>query len=96
VIANETASLPGAQHTQGNTLVYVDAANGDYHLAPNSPGVDYAPTQNGSDLDGNPRDVELAQVPNLYGPRDIGAYERQSAFNGCGTAETIFCDGFGP
>jgi len=96
VIANETASLPGAQHTQGNTLVYIDAANGDYHLAPNSPGVDYAPAQNGSDLDGNPRDVNLPQVPNLYGPRDIGAYERQSAFNGCGTAETIFCDGFGP
>ena len=96
VIANETASLPGAQHTQGNTPVYVDATNGDYHLAPNSPGVDYAPTQNCSDLDGNPRDVNLPQVPNLYGPRDIGAYERQSAFNGCGTAETIFCDGFGP
>jgi len=32
-------------------------------------------------------------VPNLYGPRDIGAYERQSAFE-CGTAESIFCNGF--
>ena len=96
VIANETASLPGAQHTQGNTLVYVDAANGDYHLALDSPGVDYAPAQNGSDLDGNPRDVNLTQVPNLYGPRDIGAYERQSAFNGCGTVDTIFCNAFEP
>ena len=93
VIANETASLPGAQHTEYNALVFVDAANGDYHLAPNSPGVDYAPAQSGTDLDGNPRDVELASVTNRYGPRDIGAYERQSAF-ACGTAETIFCDGF--
>jgi hypothetical protein len=95
VIANETASLPGAQHTQGDTPVYVDAANGDYHLAPKSPGVDYAPAQGGSDLDGNLRDVDLASVANLYGPRDIGAYERQSAFS-CGTAETIFCNGFEP
>ena len=95
VIANETATLPGAQHTQGNTPVYVDAVNGDYHLAPNSPGVDYAPAQNGTDLDGNPRDVDLAPVSNLYGPRDIGAYERQTPFN-CGTAETIFCNGFEP
>jgi hypothetical protein len=93
VIANETASLPGAQNTQGNTPVYVDAAGGDYHLAPNSPGVDYAPAQGGADLDGYPRDVNLASVPNLYGPRDIGAYERQSAFQ-CGTADSIFCNGF--
>jgi hypothetical protein len=37
-------------------------------------------------------------VPHPYGPRDIGAYERQSAFDGCGTgtAETIFCNGFEP
>ena len=93
VIANETASLPGAQHTQGDTPVYVAAASGDYHLAPKSPGVDYAPTQGGTDLDGNARDIDLASVPNLYGPRDIGAYERQSAFE-CGTAESIFCNGF--
>jgi hypothetical protein len=95
VIANETASLPGAQHTQGNTLVYVDAAGGDYHLAPNSPGVDYAPAQGGTDLDGNPRDLDLASKANLYGPRDIGAYERLTAFL-CGTADTIFCSGFEP
>ena len=95
VIANETFTLPGAQHTEGNTLVYVDAANGDYHLASNSPGVDYASATGGNDLDGKPRDVDLAQVANLYGPRDIGAYERQTAF-GCGTADTIFCNGFEP
>jgi len=92
VIANETFTLPGAQHTQGNTPVYVDAANGDYHLGPHSPGVDYAPTQAGSDLDGNPRSVDLASVANLYGPRDLGAYERQ--IDGCGAADTLFCNGF--
>ena len=95
VIANETFTLPGAQHTEGNTPVYVDAANGDYHLAPNSPGIDYAAAQGGRDLDGKARDIDLATVTNLYGPRDIGAYERQSAFN-CGTGDTIFCSGFEP
>jgi len=96
VIANETFTLPGAQHTQGNTPVYVDAANGNYHLTANSPGVDYAPAQGGSDLDGKPRDIDLAAVANLYGPRDIGAYELQSAPAGCSTADTIFCNGFQP
>jgi len=96
VIANETATLPGAQHTQGNTPIYVDAPAGDYHLVRNSPGVDYAPAQGGTDLDGKPRDIDLTLTPNLYGSRDIGAYERQSPFDGCGARDTIFCNGFEP
>jgi hypothetical protein len=94
VIANDLATLPGAQHAWTGAPVYVNAANGDYHLAANSMGVDYAPAMGGYDLDGKPRDVDLASRGNLYGPRDLGAYERQTG--GCGAADTIFCDGFGP
>jgi len=92
VIANELTTLPGAQHAWSGALVYVDAANADYHLAANSMGVDYAPASGGVDLDGNPRDVDLPSRGNLYGPRDIGAYERQTGT--CGTADSIFCNGF--
>jgi len=96
VIANEIATLPDGGGVQQNTPVYVDAANGDYHLALHSPGVDYANEQGGTDLERKPRDVNLAVVPNVYGSRDIGAYERQTAFDGCGTTDTLFCNGFGP
>jgi hypothetical protein len=98
VIANEMASLSTyASNSQVQTPVYVDAANGDYHLARNSPGVDYAPAGSSSDtdLDGLPRDIDLAAVWDVYGPRDLGAYER-STYYACGTADSIFCDGFGP
>jgi hypothetical protein len=72
---------------------FVDAANGDYHLRATSWGIDFAPMETGgasADLDGNPRNVDLVQAPNLFGPRDLGAYERQFL---C-TADTVFCDGF--
>ena len=90
LIANETFTLGGAPYTQGNTPVYVDAASGDYHLAVNSPGLDYAPSQGGFDLDGKPRTVDLATVTNLYGPRDLGAYERQTGT----VVDVLFQDGF--
>src|SRR5262249_43934127 len=93
VIANEIATLPGGG-AQQDTPVYVDAANGDYHLTLHSPGVDYANEQGGTDLERNPRDVNLYAVPNVYGSRDIGAYERQSPFDGCGASDTIFCNGY--
>jgi hypothetical protein len=70
---------------------FVDAAARDYHLAFGSPGVDFAPAAGSVDLDGHPRDVDLVEVPNAFGPRDIGAYERQF---GCAGADTIFCNGF--
>lgn len=94
LIANETFTLGGADHTQGNTPIYIDAANGDYHLMPNSPGVDYAPTQGGSDLDGLPRTVDLTTRANLYGPRDLGAYETQTGFACDSAPDALFCSGF--
>jgi hypothetical protein len=90
VLSNDTATLPVATGVVQGTPVFVDAAAGDYHLALNSLGIDFAPAKGGGDLDRVPRDVDLTSIPNTYGPRDIGAYERQFA---C-AADTIFCNGF--
>lgn len=88
-------TLAGVSDVQG-TPDFVNAAGGDYHLRPDSQGVDYAPADSNIsiDLDDRPRDVDLDSVPNIYGPRDLGAYERQNAFFECGASDSIFCDGF--
>ena len=98
-MSNSIAGLPqnNPSVVQGQP-VFVDAANGDYHLLPNyQHALDFGQGSNfdsGPDLDGMPAPVDLAAVPNyLFGSADLGAYERQSMFN-CGTADSIFCDGF--
>src|SRR5262249_9537728 len=45
------------------------------------------------DLDGNARNVDLPDVPNRYGPMDLGAYEVQTD-DACANPDTVFCDGF--
>ena len=75
---------------------YVDAGNGDYHLAPVPQTAldfsDYVPVS-GLDLDNDPI-VDLSAIPNTFGPIDLGAYERQNLFYNCGSSNSIFCDGF--
>ncbi|HSC11896.1 MAG TPA: hypothetical protein VLC97_13055 [Rhodanobacteraceae bacterium] len=93
VLATDTSSLPMATHTYLGQPSYVDAASHDYHLQPKSLGVDFAPKAGGQDLDGNARDVDLATIPNVFGPRDLGAYERQNVFQ-CGTSDSVFCNGY--
>ncbi|MDN5924316.1 MAG: hypothetical protein L0H70_04885 [Xanthomonadales bacterium] len=58
-----------------------------------SPGLDYAPANEGRDLEGHTRSVDLFEVfsPNVYGPRDLGAYEKQAY---CAVDDTVFCNGF--
>jgi hypothetical protein len=76
---------------------FVDSANGDYHLVRTSLGVDYAPELDGFDLDGSPRTVDLTDVPNVFGPMDLGPYEIQTQATGaCSAADTIFCNGYDP
>ena len=104
-LTTDATTLPPDAGISEGEPTFVDAANGDYHLAPSSLGVDYAPdvstipylTTPTLDLDGNPRVVDLPTVPNLYGPRDLGAYEVQiTAVLACATStDTIFCDVFG-
>jgi predicted outer membrane repeat protein len=78
-----------------DTPSFVDVANRDYHLRPYSPGLDVAPAVGNSppDLDGAPRDVDLPQIVNNQGPRDIGAYERLS-IPPCSAPDAVFCNGF--
>ncbi len=91
LLSNDTSTLPVTPGVLQGTPFFVNAAGGDYHLLRYSLGIDFAPASGGSDLDGLPRDVDLPDVPNMYGPRDLGAYERQLS---CGSGDTIFCDGF--
>jgi len=95
VLTNDTTSLGGGSDIVAGTPVFVDAVDGDYHLVRTSPGVDMAPALDGVDLDGNPRTLDLVDVPNLFGPMDVGAYEIQvQGLLGCAVADTIFCNGF--
>ncbi|WP_313912596.1 hypothetical protein [Tahibacter sp.] len=61
---------------------FVDPANGDYSLSAASPAVDFTLRQPlndaNQDLYSRNRSIDLVQVPDRNGPRDIGALERQS------------------
>lgn len=82
VIASEVASLAGPDSGRIVTEAprFVDPANGDYELQAASPAVDFLESlpEDDRDLAGLRRDVGLATVPNRFGPRDLGAFERQS------------------
>lgn len=74
-LAREISTLgSGIGNFPGNAN-FVNAAAKNYRLLPGSLGVDYAPAVGGLDLAGNPRDVDLESVSNLYGSRDLGAFE---------------------
>ena len=64
-------------------------ASASGHLATDSAGVDHAPAGGGVDLDGNPRDVDTLGIPNVHGPRDLGAFEVQAK-----AIDAIFAHGF--
>lgn len=81
VLANEAASLQ-ASGSIGLSVAdprFVDAAHSDYSLTIASPAVDYAPAVAGDDYDlvQHRRDLDIAIAPDNYGPRDLGAFERE-------------------
>jgi hypothetical protein len=97
VLSSDTSTLPVSSSVVAGAPTFVDGVHRDYHLQITSLGVDYAPTidVDAHDLDGLARDVDLPSLVNVWGRRDLGAYERQRTFTcGAGTGETIFCDGF--
>lgn len=95
ILTNDTIPFDGHVGIVDGAPQFVDAANGDYHQAPSSPGVDFAPANDGIDLDGNPRTLDLVDVPDQWGPMDVGAYEIQGQQKiTCSVADTIFCNGF--
>lgn len=91
VLSNDRSTLPDTAYMHEGAPTFVDAAHGDYHLAPTSLGVDDAPAAGGGDLERKPRAVDLPDVPNQFGPMDLGAFEIQPS---CSNADTVFCDGF--
>jgi hypothetical protein len=94
VLATNVSTLAGGVALVDGEADFVDRANGDYHLQRTSIGVDFAPALNGSDLDRNPRTVDLIDIPNGPGPMDLGAYEIQDQIVGCAGSDTVFCNGF--
>ncbi|MEP7098664.1 MAG: hypothetical protein ABI748_13465, partial [Dokdonella sp.] len=94
VLTNDRSTLPDSVYIQLGEPNFVDAAHGDYHLMRSSLGVDDAPVDPSVpalDLDRRTRVVDLPDIANNFGPRDLGAYEIQLA---CAGNDTIFCDGF--
>jgi len=91
LLSNDISTLPSEASIVLGEPEYVALPNGDYHLVRTSPGIDFAPAAGGLDFDGRPRDMNLPDVPNQFGPRDLGAYEIQT---NCSSSDTVFCDGF--
>jgi len=96
VLASDSNSLPDDPTISVGVPSFVDPANGNYHLQLASFAVDFAPPVTGDDrdLDGLPRDQNMPGVPDEFGVRDLGAYERQQGAQDCGAADTILCNGF--
>jgi predicted outer membrane repeat protein len=92
VLSSDVSTLPAVEGVVVGRPSFVNAAQRDYHLQATSLGVDFAPPIAGDDrdLDRLPHDQDVA-AGNLWGVRDLGAYERQSP---CTRADTILCSGF--
>jgi len=102
LMSNDISTLPSSSNilaiVPGDPL-FVDSANGNYHLPAYlqngltaSRAIDFAPTVSGNaahDLDGNAYDQNVQVVPDLYGSRDLGAYEAVPI------TDRLFADGFG-
>ncbi len=80
VLASEVASLNTALLAINADPRFVDPANDDFRLKAGSRAIDVAPPVAGDDRDsdGLPRDQNLELVTDLAGPRDLGAFERQT------------------
>lgn len=98
-LAADPTGLPVRHDIVQGEPIYVNPAAGNYHLfaftqngvATGSLGIDFTPAlaDEGSDLDGNPYDVDIPQVKDFQGIRDIGCYEAQPI------TDRIFADAFG-
>lgn len=75
IVANETGSLPAAPDIIDQDPLFIDFANGDYHIQEQSPAVDLCNDSNAPlhpDMDGQGRGVEATSAATPY---DAGADE---------------------
>jgi len=83
ILTNDIGSFGGSSGTRlsSSSPRFVDPARADYTLRAASPAVDFAPPSafafDAFDLLGLPRDRDMPIVPDRFGVRDIGAFERQ-------------------
>lgn len=98
VLGNDLAGLPASPHNLQQDPLFENAANGNFRLKRSSPAVDVAPLEHPAwqpdflEADNGARVIDLPATPNLFGPQDLGAYERQLD---C-IDDTIFRNGFEP
>jgi len=94
LLLSEIVSMPNGPTVLPGDPLFVDAANGNYRLRLASPAIDFAPPVVGDDrdLDNLPRDQQTLCVPDRFGVRDLGAYERQPVPNEI--CDLIFRDNF--
>ncbi|MEO7935327.1 MAG: hypothetical protein ABIR27_03630 [Dokdonella sp.] len=82
VVTSELASFSGPNSSRNlvaNPRLIDPTPNGNYAPTAGSPVIDYAVGGNLlNDLLNLPRDIDLGIVDDLYGTRDVGAYERQA------------------
>lgn len=71
--------------------LFSDPQERDWRLRSDSPLVDVAPARGGTDRDGRPRDIDTIDLPDVAGPRDLGAFESPHAMSG---VEYLFEDAF--
>jgi hypothetical protein len=83
VLASEIASLGSSPSIISAEPRFTDPELGDYRLQAASPAIDFSGALLGAliDLNGAPRDIDLARVANFNGAIDLGAFERQALGN---------------
>ncbi|MBK8124193.1 MAG: hypothetical protein IPK54_11700 [Dokdonella sp.] len=89
LLVHDTSQFPPDPGIRSADPRFIDPANGNWQLMPDSPALDSAPVFETplQDLARAPRVVDLPQLTNLAGPVDLGAWERQEI-------DVIFIDGF--
>jgi len=95
VLSNDLSTLTAGTNLITGDPVFIDPVS-DFHLHPGlSPAVDFAPGDpaDTADRNGYARIVDLVSIANVYGPRDLGAYE---SFRPCYRIDSVYCDGFEP
>lgn len=77
LVANDFGWLGAAADRVVADPAFENVAGGNYALSSTSPALDFAPAHaTDTTLDGGSRVIDLPSITNLFGPQDLGAFER--------------------